>query len=840
MEAKSDVHKTVASTNTLAPEWTAPSTLFRGEGGVFDATALEWLQPKGPSAVPFRQLYHLVRTRIKDTPRKRCDDLQVVLRGFVSRRRSVSKKLLFLDVIDIAEEGVLTCFEVIIKFPTLPIEEIQSISKAIGVTNFIQFSAHPELLDSGSIMLHLLHVQVLASLAQSPSGWPTSPLYLLPDCTQCSTQASQQQQQQQLQLQQQQQQQQQSQCENMGLQEVRTALTMLVHGVEVLSRDPIMYAKIVHHAYPDDDDNHTINDTGSGRNSSMSNAGAATKLSSSSDLTSSPTSSSASSSSSSSSNASSSAAVPICLTWVRTGKLCAMPIDDATLSTTSSSSRSSSSRSSSSRSSSSSSTSTSTSSTTTSTSLASSSSHCPFRHWFLSEEERVRVTLRQQRNVQAQEDDDDVKDPYRTAPIAPSSSSSSSSSFSSKSMPSSTGKRKTDTKLKECCKKGKCIHQGPCDTTLCGDDSDEHDDTNEGEESEEAEFNEPEAFNDGDDKVDVRDVKMTSTATVLVKHAKRDRAKVFVDWLVKTFGADVVFGISPSSSSSSSFSSSSSSPSQTTSSTVIMDVAGGRGDVAFELAQRGAKVYVVDPRPVKLTKAQRRLIKTKEQEQQRGNGGGDGGGDGDEKSDGSRARNGVGAWLPPPQYQTELHYADVEAYHAKLAPNPSFSTSTTSVASSTASLSSTSSSSSASLLQDRQPMLHELVTNSHLLIGMHPDQATEAIVDAALLLNLPFAVVPCCVFPLLFPDRRVRKKASVLPSASIPDGTAILAAGDATTIDCETVAAAVEAEGANMEPVVTYGQFIRYLLAKNQDICVEYLPLEGKNRVVYWKGKQIT
>lgn len=40
-----------------------------------------------------------------------------------------------------------------------------------------------------------------------------------------------------------------------------------------------------------------------------------------------------------------------------------------------------------------------------------------------------------------------------------------------------------------------------------------------------------------------------------------------------------------------------------------------------------------------------------------------------------------------------------------------------------------------------------------LIVGFHPDQATEATVDLALLLRVPFAVVPCCVFPKEFPGR---------------------------------------------------------------------------------------
>jgi hypothetical protein len=42
-----------------------------------------------------------------------------------------------------------------------------------------------------------------------------------------------------------------------------------------------------------------------------------------------------------------------------------------------------------------------------------------------------------------------------------------------------------------------------------------------------------------------------------------------------------------------------------------------------------------------------------------------------------------------------------------------------------------------------------------LILGMHPDQATEPIVDAAAQFGVPFAVVPCCVFPTLFAARRV-------------------------------------------------------------------------------------
>ena len=35
---------------------------------------------------------------------------------------------------------------------------------------------------------------------------------------------------------------------------------------------------------------------------------------------------------------------------------------------------------------------------------------------------------------------------------------------------------------------------------------------------------------------------------------------------------------------------------------------------------------------------------------------------------------------------------------------------------------------------------------SAALVALHPDEATEAVVDAALALRKPFLVVPCCAF----------------------------------------------------------------------------------------------
>ncbi len=80
-----------------------------------------------------------------------------------------------------------------------------------------------------------------------------------------------------------------------------------------------------------------------------------------------------------------------------------------------------------------------------------------------------------------------------------------------------------------------------------------------------------------------------------------------------------------------------------------------------------------------------------------------------------------------------------------------------------------------------------------LMVGMHPDEATEAIVDISLALGKPFAVVPCCVMSRLFPHRLNR----------------------------------------NNERVATYDMFVEYLKAKHPRIQTAFLPFAGKNQVVY-------
>ena len=64
------------------------------------------------------------------------------------------------------------------------------------------------------------------------------------------------------------------------------------------------------------------------------------------------------------------------------------------------------------------------------------------------------------------------------------------------------------------------------------------------------------------------------------------------------------------------------------------------------------------------------------------------------------------------------------------------------------------------LLTDPDDIWETVFRRVSLILGFHPDQATEACLDLALSgilgRKVPFAVVPCCVFPKEFPDRVIR------------------------------------------------------------------------------------
>ena len=112
-------------------------------------------------------------------------------------------------------------------------------------------------------------------------------------------------------------------------------------------------------------------------------------------------------------------------------------------------------------------------------------------------------------------------------------------------------------------------------------------------------------------------------------------------------------------------------------------------------------------------------------------------------------------------------------------------------------------------------LLQAAVQNAELIIGMHADSATEAIVDLALANRTPFVVVPCCVFPNFFPHRRlfIRK----LRDGEDDDGD-----------DHHT----------KSRPVRSYEDFCDYLLQKDERLQKSLLPFEGRNVAIWWDGSQ--
>ncbi|DAZ96269.1 TPA: hypothetical protein N0F65_008302 [Lagenidium giganteum] len=185
------------------------------------------------------------------------------------------------------------------------------------------------------------------------------------------------------------------------------------------------------------------------------------------------------------------------------------------------------------------------------------------------------------------------------------------------------------------------------------------------------------------------------------KMMKAQRARLFCDWLVELLGEECMQA-----------------------GTGVVDVAGGKGEIAVQLwNRRGIPTTLIDPRPMKMTKKNRRLVAKSTAQNERG---------------------------PCPQIVGLLDDATLETHR-------------------------------------------ELFENCALLVGMHPDEATELIVDTALRLRKPFAVVPCCVMSRLFPDRRCA------------DGT----------------------------EVATYETFVTYLSEKDPRIQRAFLPFSGRNQVLY-------
>ena len=90
-----------------------------------------------------------------------------------------------------------------------------------------------------------------------------------------------------------------------------------------------------------------------------------------------------------------------------------------------------------------------------------------------------------------------------------------------------------------------------------------------------------------------------------------------------------------------------------------------------------------------------------------------------------------------------------------------------------------------------------LLPNCNAIVALHPDEATGVIVETAVENEIPFVVVPCCVFSRLFPERIKLSK-----------------------------------EGEN-NIVSTYFELIDWLVNKHPAIKVTRLPFKGANLAIW-------
>lgn len=157
------------------------------------------------------------------------------------------------------------------------------------------------------------------------------------------------------------------------------------------------------------------------------------------------------------------------------------------------------------------------------------------------------------------------------------------------------------------------------------------------------------------------------------------------------------------------------------------------------------------------------------------------------------------------------------------------------------------------------------VQQASLVIGMHADGATEAIVDICMHFRKPFIVCPCCVFPNFFRNRMVPLKEDfydTLEETKVPSAAdnhqlpPNLVNVNNPTMNISTHTNSLSPEGQNeldqlqsssnvafsnvkMIPVRTHEDFCRYLALKDSHFITEILPFEGRNVAIWWDGQYL-
>ncbi|KAG8457344.1 hypothetical protein KFE25_014073 [Diacronema lutheri] len=204
-----------------------------------------------------------------------------------------------------------------------------------------------------------------------------------------------------------------------------------------------------------------------------------------------------------------------------------------------------------------------------------------------------------------------------------------------------------------------------------------------------------------------------ATEPVRRHHAKKDsRHQHFVSWLCDTYGEDALRAGSG-----------------------VLDVAGGAGGVAFQLSvRREIDVVVVDPRPVRCSPRQRRALRH-------------------HAESATAFRTMERAVAAPAETARCTPPSAAPVPHNLGAPLP---TDFSNVANELGARPRVLPTQLRELFGARFAREHSaLLSACSIVVGMHPDEATEAIVDLAVAARKPFALLPCCVFPKRFAARRL-------------------------------------------------------------------------------------
>eukprot|EP00798_Chlamydomonas_sp_ICE-L_P016064 gene16064-22202_t len=214
--------------------------------------------------------------------------------------------------------------------------------------------------------------------------------------------------------------------------------------------------------------------------------------------------------------------------------------------------------------------------------------------------------------------------------------------------------------------------------------------------------------------------------------AKGLRAIVLAAWIVETFGKDFL-----------------------NSGSGVVDVAGGQGALTYELqAVHGVRCTLVEPRPFKLNRFQVKQMKKRADEAAAARAG--------DMAQHQVEPGSLDTALVEEEFQLLLFGNDSGYDEVEQGEQPE---------NSAANGGSKGASSRVSRPEDAfsQVMDHfepklweeggphfELLRSCSMVVGLHPDQATEPILKFALEFKKSFVIAPCCVFPRLFPHRRIK------------------------------------------------------------------------------------